>query len=80
MMRGGPANASDSELLLTPRAARGARGHDGADAFAVGAWHGHFTHVPLALATATRRRIDPQGALWQSVIEATGQPALMPEV
>jgi 6-phosphofructokinase 1 len=40
----------------------------------IGRWHGRFVHVPMALATRTRKQIDPLDDLWISVIEATGQP------
>jgi 6-phosphofructokinase 1 len=36
-----------------------------------------FVHVPIALAVGKRNTIDPEGALWRDVIQATGQPALM---
>ncbi|MCL2779577.1 MAG: ATP-dependent 6-phosphofructokinase [Polyangiaceae bacterium] len=42
----------------------------------VGRWNGVFTHVPLPLALSETKRIDPNGELWRSVIEATGQPRL----
>jgi 6-phosphofructokinase 1 len=41
----------------------------------VGRWHGTFVHLPLDLVTHGRRKVDPKGELWTSVIEATGQPA-----
>ena len=41
----------------------------------VARWHGHFVHLPIHLATSGRKRVDPKGGLWQSVIESTGQPA-----
>jgi 6-phosphofructokinase 1 len=31
-------------------------------------------HLPSSLATASRNRVDPNGDLWMSVLEATGQP------
>ena len=40
----------------------------------IGRWHGRFVHVPMPLATRNRKRVDPTGDLWNSVIEATGQP------
>ena len=40
----------------------------------IGRWHGRFVHVPMALATRTRKRVEPTLDLWMSVIEATGQP------
>ena len=42
----------------------------------IGRLHRLFTHVPLELATCERKRIDPHGELWLSVIETTGQPPL----
>jgi 6-phosphofructokinase 1 len=30
--------------------------------------------VPIPLATASRNQVDPNGDLWMSVLEATGQP------
>jgi len=40
----------------------------------VGRWHGRFVHVPMALATRSRKQVSPTEDLWMSVIEATGQP------
>jgi 6-phosphofructokinase 1 len=40
----------------------------------IGRWHGHFVHVPMPLATRSRKQVDPGGDVWTSVIEATGQP------
>ncbi|MDD3696151.1 MAG: ATP-dependent 6-phosphofructokinase [Lentisphaeria bacterium] len=39
----------------------------------VGNWHGYFTYVPITLATSARRKIDPHGQLWQSVLLTTRQ-------
>lgn len=41
----------------------------------VGRWHGTFMHLPLDLVTHGRRKVDPKGELWHSVLENTGQPA-----
>jgi 6-phosphofructokinase 1 len=40
----------------------------------IGRWHGRFVHVPMRLATRSRKLVDTRGDLWMSVIEATGQP------
>jgi 6-phosphofructokinase 1 len=37
-------------------------------------WNHQFTHVPIALAVSERKKIDPQGALWNAVVTSTGQP------
>ena len=39
----------------------------------VGNWQGYFTYVPIPLATLARRKIDPCGQLWQSVLLSTRQ-------
>lgn len=39
----------------------------------VGRWHGNFVHLPIGLVTSGRRRVDPNGELWLSVLECTGQ-------
>jgi 6-phosphofructokinase 1 len=46
----------------------------GRTAMVVGRWHGRFVHLPIALATGSRNQVDPNGDLWMSVLEATGQP------
>jgi|SRR6516164_1985361 6-phosphofructokinase len=43
----------------------------------VGRWHDSFVHIPLKLATQSRRKIDPEGDIWRFVLEATGQPPRM---
>jgi 6-phosphofructokinase 1 len=73
LVRSGPANASDSELCLRLGQHAVHAGMAGRTRLLVGSWHGHFTHVPIALATARLRQIDPAGPLWRSVLEATGQ-------
>ena len=40
----------------------------------VGLWNGHFVHIPTERAVAERKRIDPGGLFWQSVLDNTGQP------
>lgn len=43
----------------------------------VARWHQRFVHLPMDLVTSGRRKVDPQGDLWRSVLESTGQPAKM---
>jgi len=40
----------------------------------VGRWHGRFVHIPMAMAVSHRNQVAPDGDLWLSVLEATGQP------
>ena len=69
-----PASASDSVYCwnLARNAVHAAMA--GNTAMLIGRWHGRFVHVPMALATSRHRHVDPEGDLWMSVIEATGQP------
>ena len=43
----------------------------------VGLMHNCFVHVPIRMAVGRKNNINPDGELWCSVIEATGQPLLM---
>jgi 6-phosphofructokinase 1 len=43
----------------------------------VGRWHCSFVHLPIALATQGRRKVDPNSELWQSVLESTSQPPML---
>ena len=36
-------------------------------------WRRRFVHIPMPLITSHRNRVDPDGDLWMSVLEATGQ-------
>lgn len=42
----------------------------------VGRWNNQFTVVPLPLVTSSRRQLDPEGDIWQRVLQTTGQPDL----
>lgn len=76
MIRSVPANGNDSIFcdMLARHAVHG--GMAGKTDIVIGRWHGLFTHVPIAIATATRKQIDPDSGLWLAVTETTGQPPL----
>jgi len=40
----------------------------------IGEWNDSFMHVPSSLATAGRKRLEPESELWGGVVAATGQP------
>ncbi len=73
-IRSVPATPHDSAfcLLLGHNAVHA--GMTGRTAMVVGFWKGEFTHVPISLASSTRKKIDPEGWLWSSVLASTGQP------
>lgn len=72
-----PANSIDAEfcLMLGQHAAHA--GLAGKTDVVVGFWNQRFTHVPIPIAVASRKTLDPTGETWQCVLEATGQPAVM---
>jgi 6-phosphofructokinase 1 len=74
-IRSVPANPYDSVycLRLAHTAVHAAMA--GRTQMVVGRWHGRFVHVPMRLAVSRRNQVDPDGDLWMSVLEATGQPA-----
>jgi len=73
-IRGVPANAYDSAfcLLLGQNAVHA--GMAGRTNMVVGFWMGTFTHVPIPLAVSARKKVDPDGWVWGSVLTSTGQP------
>jgi 6-phosphofructokinase 1 len=73
-IRSVPANSYDSVFCLRLAQAAVHAAMAGRTAMVVGRWHGRFVHLPIALATSTRNQVDPDGDLWLSVLETTGQP------
>ncbi len=70
-----PANAQDNVYCsqLAQHAVHAAMA--GKTGMLVGRWHGAFVHLPIDLVTHGRRKVDPRGELWHSVLDSTGQPA-----
>jgi 6-phosphofructokinase 1 len=75
LVRSVPANPQDNVYcsLLAQNAVHAAMA--GKTSMLVGRWHGAFVHLPLDMVTHGRRKVDPHGSLWNSVLESTGQPA-----
>ena len=73
-IRSVPANPHDSAfcLLLAHNAVHA--GMAGRTGMVVGFWNHQITHVPIPLAILERKKIDPDGSLWSSVLASTGQP------
>lgn len=73
-IRSVPATPHDSSfcLLLGHNAVHA--GMTGRTNMVVGYWKGEFTHVPIARAVSKRKRIDPEGWFWSTVLASTGQP------
>jgi 6-phosphofructokinase 1 len=73
-IRSVPANGYDAVYCLRLAQAAVHAAMAGRTAMVVGRWHGRFVHLPISLATGSRNQVDPNGDLWMSVLEATGQP------
>ena len=76
-IRSVPANAHDSAfcLLLGQNAVHA--GMAGRTNMVVGDWGGAFTHIPIPMAVSKRKKIDPEGWIWGTVLASTGQPRRM---
>ncbi len=74
IIRSLPANAADSGfcLVLGQHAVHAAL--SGRTNMLVGHWNNMFTHVPMRLATETRKKLNPSGETWQRVLDSTLQP------
>ena len=74
LIRSAPANATDQ--IYCDRLARAAvhAGMAGKGGLLIGYWHGRITHIPMHALEGQTRRVNPQGELWYSVRENTGQP------
>jgi 6-phosphofructokinase 1 len=77
MIRSVPANPHDSAFCLLLGQSAVHAGMSGRTNMVVGFWNHQFTHVPISLAASQRKKIDPEGALWSSVLASTGQPRNM---
>ncbi|MCF8113443.1 MAG: ATP-dependent 6-phosphofructokinase [Desulfotignum sp.] len=73
------ANANDSVFCgLLGRDAVHA-GMAGKTKLLISFWNNHYVHVPMEASAGRQKRLDPNGRLWQSVLEATGQDAYFRE-
>lgn len=79
IIRSLPANANDSVFCgFLGREAVHA-GMAGKTKLLVSFWNNHYVHVPMDASAGMRKHLDPNGRLWQSVLEATGQDAYFTE-
>jgi len=77
MIRSLPANANDSVFCgFLGRDAVHA-GLAGKTKLLIGHWNNHFVHIPLGASVGKRKQVLPHGKLWRTVLEATGQGALI---
>jgi 6-phosphofructokinase 1 len=75
VIRSVPANPYDSVYCVRLAHAAVHAAMAGRTEVVVGRWHGRFVHMPIPVAISKRNTVDPDGDLWLSVLESTGQPA-----
>jgi 6-phosphofructokinase 1 len=73
MIRSLPASSFDAQLCLVLGQHAVHAAMAGRTDMLVGTWNQRFTHVPIPLAVAHRKQLDPEGEAWQRVLEMTGQ-------
>jgi len=73
-IRSAPASADDSVYCFQLGLHAVHAAMSGRTGMVVGYWNGHHVHVPMAKAVEKRKRIDPAGPLWTSILDNTGQP------
>lgn len=74
IIRSVPANSADS--ILCDQMARMAvhAAVAGKTDLLIGYIHNYFVHVPISLAVASSKYLNPEGDLWMAVVASTGQP------
>ena len=77
IIRSQQANPHDSAFCLMLGHNAVHAGMAGRTGMIVGFWNHQITHVPTPLAVSQRKKIDPEGWIWSSVLASTGQPAAM---
>ena len=77
IIRAVPANPGDSVycFMLGEYAVHAAMA--GKTEMVVGLLNNSYVHIPMAMIAEGRKRVEPHGPLWLSVIESTGQPPVM---
>lgn len=77
IIRSVPASPEDRIFCLNLGRHAVHAGMAGKTGMVVARWHQSYVHLPMSLVTRGRRKVNPAGDLWRSVIESTGQPARM---
>lgn len=74
IIRSVPANSQDARLCdgFARNAVHAAMA--GKTDLIIGDWHAVYVHVPIAAAISSRKKVNPEGDLWISVLSTTGQP------
>ncbi|MDZ7832961.1 MAG: ATP-dependent 6-phosphofructokinase [Desulfobacterales bacterium] len=77
MVRSLPANANDHVYCSFLGRDAVHAGMAGKTNMIIGFWNNFFVNVPMPLTAGERKNVDPHGKIWQTVLESTGQGALV---
>jgi 6-phosphofructokinase 1 len=73
MIRSLPADSNDSAFCVMLGQNAVHAGISGRTNMVIGYWNQYFVHTPIALSILKRKKVDPAGHLWQTVLKTTGQ-------
>jgi 6-phosphofructokinase 1 len=73
MIRSLPADSNDSAFCVMLGQNAVHAGMSGRTNMVVGYRNQYFVHIPISLTILKRKKVDPNGHLWQTVLETTGQ-------
>ena len=71
-----PANANDHVFCSFLGRDAVHAGMAGKTKVLIGYWNYTFVHIPMEASSVRRKQVDPNGKLWRSVLDATGQGSL----
>jgi len=71
-----PANANDHVFCSFLGRDAVHAGMAGKTKVLIGYWNYSFVHIPMEASSVKRKQVDPNGKLWRSVLDATGQGSL----
>lgn len=73
IIRSVPANSKDSAFCLMLGQNAVHAGMSGRTNMVIGYWNQYFVNIPISLTILKRKKVNPNGHLWQTVLETTGQ-------
>ncbi|OEU68118.1 MAG: diphosphate--fructose-6-phosphate 1-phosphotransferase [Desulfobacterales bacterium PC51MH44] len=76
MIRSLPANANDNVFCSFLGRDAVHAGMAGKTKLLIGHWNNNFVHLPMNASAGKRKKVNPKGKLWLSVLGATGQGSL----
>lgn len=73
IIRSLPTDSNDSAFCLMLGQNAVHAGMSGRTNMVIGNWNRYFIHLPITLTIKKTKKVDPEGHLWQTVLETTGQ-------